>query len=451
MDLAAESGKRRYDKENSETAVKCTRWSLGGAVGTDPPLLADMGLAVLQDEEIVACAPSRIATPSPLPPTQCHSAGASPPLTVLHNVDQNIQSQETFIPDTTGSAAEFFVYKRRKTDIIGGDDKFNRMSDELILAVFRWLPKFMLARCAQVSRRWKRMAFDESLWRRLDVGGKTLRPGVVGRVILRGCSILRLAKAEVGSPIFSPQLQHLPTLMPVRSKLQYLDLSMAAIQPQALEELLSVCWDLKKLSLEHCTLTQEVCQHIANNTSLETLNLAMCYGLCYAFLVNILAQCKKLQCLNLAWTGMSSEDLRVVCRRFPPSLERLNLSGCRNSLTDSHVRVLSEQSIGLVELDLSDATHLTANAVSSIAKNLHRVEYLAFSRCYTIQPDTYLELKSMPNLMYLDVYGILNDAALCTLKQSLHHVKVNKYLFSSVARPTVGIRRTSVWGLRVRD
>ena len=71
------------------------------------------------------------------------------------------------------------------------------MSDELILAVLRWLPKFMLARCAQVNQRWKRLAFDESLWRRLDLGGKTLKPGVVGRVILRGCIILRLAKAEV--------------------------------------------------------------------------------------------------------------------------------------------------------------------------------------------------------------------------------------------------------------
>lgn len=43
----------------------------------------------------------------------------------------------------------------------------------------------------------------------------------------------------------------------------------------------------------------------------------------------------RLHCLNLAWTGMSAEDLRVICRRFPSSLERLNLSGCRNSLTDS--------------------------------------------------------------------------------------------------------------------
>lgn len=45
-------------------------------------------------------------------------------LQVLHNVDQNIQSHDTFIPDTTGSAAEFFVYKRRKTHAIGGDGKF---------------------------------------------------------------------------------------------------------------------------------------------------------------------------------------------------------------------------------------------------------------------------------------------------------------------------------------
>lgn len=57
----------------------------------------------------------------------------------------------------------------------------------------------------------------------------------------------------------------------------------------------------------------------------------------------------------------------------------------------------------------------------------------------------------MPHLLYLDLYGILNESALSTLRQSLPHIQINKYLFSSVARPTVGIRRTSVWGLRVRD
>ena len=54
--------KCRYDKENANTSMKaCARWSLGGDVGTNPPLLADMGLAVLQDEEASCHAPS----PSP--------------------------------------------------------------------------------------------------------------------------------------------------------------------------------------------------------------------------------------------------------------------------------------------------------------------------------------------------------------------------------------------------
>ncbi|XP_045615439.1 S-phase kinase-associated protein 2 isoform X2 [Procambarus clarkii] len=445
MDLMMPAGKRSYDKENSDGNMKCTRWSLGGDVGTNPPLLADMGLSILQDEE-------NTGAPTPTPPTtEVNADKPPPPPKVLQQTNQNVISNGSFFSDDSVNVEEFFVYKRRRLDAIAGGDKFNRMSDELILGVFRWLPKFMLARCAQVSRRWKRLAFDETLWRRLDLGGKTLKPGVVGRVILRGSSILRLAKAEVGNPIFSPQLHYLPSIPPVRSKLQYLDLSMAAIEPQALEELLSVCFDLKKLSLEHCTITRSICSHIANNPNLETLNLAMCYGLCHSYVLNILNHCKRLQSLNLAWTGLCALDLSVICRRFPASLERLNISGCRSTLSDTHVRLLAEQCSGLVELDISDGTQLTASAVSVIISELRHVEYLAFSRCYNIHPDAYLELKSMPHLLYLDVYGILSESALSTLRQSLPHIQINKYLFSSVARPTVGIRRTSVWGLRVRD
>ena len=30
-------------------------------------------------------------------------------------------------------------------------------------------------------------------------------------------------------------------------------------------------------------------------------------------------------------------------------------------------------------------------------------------------------------------------------------IEINKFMFTSVARPTVGIKRTSIWNLRVRD
>jgi F-box and leucine-rich repeat protein 1 (S-phase kinase-associated protein 2) len=53
--------------------------------------------------------------------------------------------------------------------------------------------------------------------------------------------------------------------------------------------------------------------------------------------------------------------------------------------------------------------------------------------------------------MYLDVFNLMSEQSIANLQDNLPEVDVNKFLFSSVARPTVGIRRTSIWGLRVRD
>ena len=46
-------------------------------------------------------------------------------------------------------------------------------------------------------------SFDESLWRRLDLASKKLKPGVVGRVLDRGVLVLRLTKAEIKEPLYT--------------------------------------------------------------------------------------------------------------------------------------------------------------------------------------------------------------------------------------------------------
>lgn len=53
--------------------------------------------------------------------------------------------------------------------------------------------------------------------------------------------------------------------------------------------------------------------------------------------------------------------------------------------------------------------------------------------------------------MYLDIFGMLTDAALEMLEKTFPKIGINKFVHSSVARPTVGTRRTSIWGLRTRD
>ena len=60
-------------------------------------------------------------------------------------------------------------------------------------------------------------------------------------------------------------------------------------------------------------------------------------------------------------------------------------------------------------------------------------------------------LRSAKTLMYLDVFNLMSESSIASLQENLQTIEINKFLFSSVARPTVGIRRTSIWGLRVRD
>lgn len=69
----------------------------------------------------------------------------------------------------------------------------------------------------------------------------------------------------------------------------------------------------------------------------------------------------------------------------------------------------------------------------------------------TYQWNHFRELHNLPTLTYLDIFGMLSDVAMASLKKHFPKIGVNKFIHSSVARPTVGSRRTSVWGLRTRD
>lgn len=116
----------------------------------------------------------------------------------------------------------------------------------------------------------------------------------------------------------------------------------------------------------------------------------------------------------------------------------------------SDVKDLVKSCPDIIELDLSDCTMLTMNTVRSLL-DLSKLEHLSLSRCYGIPPSTYVTLAYMPSLLYLDVFGVIPEPVLKTLQVTCGETQLNKYLYSSVARPTVGVRRTSIWGLRVRD
>ncbi|XP_052774430.1 S-phase kinase-associated protein 2-like [Mya arenaria] len=338
--------------------------------------------------------------------------------------------------------------KRQKTDP-DAFDHFSLLSDEMVLGVFSWLPKFVLAKCARVCKKWSRLVLDESLWKRLDLSARTLGPGVLGLVLNRGVMALRLAKTEIEGPIFTGPSS--PMKSARLCKVQYLDLSMAGTSPEVLEEIFSICKELRKLSLENLQLNDKVCSLIGENRELTTLNMAMCQGISVNSLIPILSNCRQLESLHVGWTNLHHHSVVYMCLCAPPSLTHLNISGCRENITDEEVLQLCKTCPYLRELDLSDSTALTNTSVTSIIENLPCLEHISLSRCYHISPGVIPELNEMPSLMAVNVFGMLREGPLEVLKVNMPRVEVNTFHFSDVARPTTGIRRTSIWGIRVRD
>ncbi|XP_030758733.1 S-phase kinase-associated protein 2 [Sitophilus oryzae] len=327
---------------------------------------------------------------------------------------------------------------------------FNLLSDEVILHIFRWLPKSYLSDISLVCRRFYRLTQDESLWTRMDVSNKYLGPGELGKVLSKQVVVLRLARSEImHKPILPDCKAYHPDF---RSRLLYLDLSMAHISLDSLVMLFGKCRRLKKISLENVPVNDDVLIALSGNKDIEVINFAMCTGMQQDGLKYLLTNCRQIRELNIAWTYLNADSIQYICENLPSTMDRLNLSGCRKLLLDKHVASLVSSCPKLRELDLSDCTSITGESVRQISV-LEELAFVALSRCYLIPYKSLGQLRKLNNLSYLDIHGgYIEGDELKEVQNDLGpSVQINQFKFSSVARPTVGMRRSSIWNMRVRD
>ncbi|KAH8344485.1 hypothetical protein KR084_006221 [Drosophila pseudotakahashii] len=390
---------------------------------------------------------------NPLAAVTCNNQiEAAAPLNFQPSTSRLAQVRQAKKPSTAHMTSRFmpsdsfFVYRTpaMSAHISSGINYFERLSDEILLDIFKWLPKKTLLRMATVCRRFNRCSRDETLWTRLDLGLRTIRPGALEQILRRGVLVIRLAQASIQEPAFTP------SSVGLRVRLQYLDLSMASIRQSSLLTLLSHCRQLKKISLENTELDDSICTEIAKNKALEAVNLTMTSGLTGNSVRLLMESLTNLSSLNISWTDLSADAVTALVTHISPNVIRLNIAGCRRVLFDSHVASLQKRCPQLLELDLSDCNSLTPAAITSIMK-FKMLEYLSVSRCYLIPATRFIELKGMASLTYLDIFGMLSDAAMEVLEKQMPKMGINKFIHSSVSRPTVGTRRTSIWGLRTRD
>jgi len=194
----------------------------------------------------------------------------------------------------------------------------------------------------------------------------------------------------------------------------------------------------------------------------------------------------RLRCLNLAWTNLSVESVQFLCENIPRCIEQLNLSGQRYQITDDRndlnlfrtnnlrflfvdIQSLVRRALRLRVLDLSDSLLLTDQSIISIRQYSRLLTHLSVSRCYLFTPATLMSvdtfvlhlktdleflfstLKLPPAFSALDIFGTLAQIPLQQIRDEFQgRIHLNLSLFSTIARPTTGIQRTSIWGLRTR-
>lgn len=119
-------------------------------------------------------------------------------------------------------------------------------------------------------------------------------------------------------------------------------------------------------------------------------------------------------------------------------------------VTFSDVKTLVERCPLLVHLDLSDSMMLKPECFQYF-KQLVFLQHLCLSRCYQISPAALVELGEIRTLKTLQVFGIVTDSSLQLLEEALPDMKINGSHFTSIARPTVGNKKShEIWGIKCR-
>ena len=137
------------------------------------------------------------------------------------------------------------------------------------------------------------------------------------------------------------------------SELRYLDLTRCKVNKSALEEFLTLCQFLEKLSLDRLTLTMKVVNNICykNHQTLQVLNLSRCKGLTFDTFAPICAMCLELKELNLFDTDLSRQSIGYLVNNLTENIEKLSLRSLY-FVRDEHIQTLVTrcQNIRLVHL-----------------------------------------------------------------------------------------------------
>ena len=183
---------------------------------------------------------------------------------------------------------------------------FEDMPDEIILQIFKHLEFYDNASSSQVCKRWKLLSEDQSLWQRINLGGRQVPAKFIEKALRHGCQYLRLHGTKIKSV---PG----PSSFSVKNQLKYLSNFYYDGNEVLIKNLIGATQLLEKLSIEHCSARRPFFQpDIIQNKKTITVLRIRANTLSVETVKSIFTNCLELTVVNLQVRVIQCYILKVA-------------------------------------------------------------------------------------------------------------------------------------------
>ena len=261
--------------------------------------------------------------------------------------------------------------KRLKLDDLIEEEIFDHLPDEVQLKIFNFLEIEDLIRCAQVSKRTRRICHDESIWKKVNLNKKLVPAEFIEKILENGCKYINLTYTKIIGDLKLSRKTY---------NVKYLNLSNCLAEKGVLEKLISSCQSLQKLSLARLSLSSDA-MNSCNYEQIQTLDLNSFRGLDLELMKNILS-CKTLTEVRFKNHPIQyNSDWLVQCfvENVSSDVEKVSLGGM-TCLNDKHVKILVKRCKKIKELELFGCRNITEESLTSIVEHSDQMVKLDISK-----------------------------------------------------------------------
>jgi len=251
------------------------------------------------------------------------------------------------------------------------------LPDETLLHLFKFLKFKDLGRCLQVSKRFRKMALDETLWEKIKFVDQDVSAEFLIQALTHGAKHLSLEWTESLPPfyrIYTFSQDGMDSLeFPVQNQLKTLNLEIDAAQ-MIMSALFDSCQGLEKLYLRLPRFSQlnPALSYIASyGRSLKVLNI----GKILLGLNEVKIICDNCVELKEFTVVLGSPDpVSYFCENLTPEMRKLNIFTPNDNMTEQFFEQAVEKLIKrcnkLIALSIIGTTTVTINGISNIMKHL---------------------------------------------------------------------------------